>query len=146
MVSIYEKNGGYETFYKCVIELYKELIDHPEISYHFIGVDIEKLSKLQTQMLSILLGAEIDYTGRPLKVSHSDLSITHYQFNIVIRFFRYIFENNNFDKKDIKEIIKRLESQRNNIVTKKTAIIDKIMSPFYHLVDYCLKVIGRRRI
>ena len=64
--SIYEKHGGYNIISKIVYELYQELCDHPEIAQHFVGVDLERLIKLQTQFVAKALGGPVTYTGRPM--------------------------------------------------------------------------------
>ena len=48
-MTIYEKYSGYEFFHNYIYGLYLDMFDHPEISIKFVGVDIERLSKHQTQ-------------------------------------------------------------------------------------------------
>ena len=69
--SIYEKYGGYSTIYNAIEDLYEEMCDHPEIAQHFLGVDLERLIKLQTQFVSKALGGPVEYKGRPMGRAHA---------------------------------------------------------------------------
>jgi hypothetical protein len=51
-ITIYEKYGGFDFFHNIIYQLYIELFDHVEISYHFLGVNLQKLSLLQAQVMN----------------------------------------------------------------------------------------------
>ncbi|EQC51432.1 group 1 truncated hemoglobin [Bacteriovorax sp. DB6_IX] len=117
--SIYQKYGGYNTIYNIIYELYLELCDHPEIAIHFVGVDLDRLIKLQTQFVSRALGAEIEYMGRPLKRAHHFLDITNFQYNEVQKIFTKLFIKNGFSEEDVKVVKELLIAEREKIVTAK---------------------------
>jgi hemoglobin len=76
--SIYAKYGGYDFFHKCIYDLYLDMFDHPEISYHFVGVDIERLSKFQALFLTRAIGGPDVYKGGIIKDVHGHMGITPY--------------------------------------------------------------------
>ena len=114
-MTIYDKYGGYDFFHKIIYELYLELFDHIEISYHFIGVDIERLSNLQAQYLCEAIGGPKMYQGRNIAVVHKYLRVTDYEFDTVVvtakntlmdRIARYLYKR----IKKIKGFLKKLRS------------------------------------
>lgn len=114
-MTIYDKYGGYDFFHKIIYELYLELFDHIEISYHFIGVDIERLSNLQAQYLCEAIGGPKMYQGRNIAVVHKYLRVTDYEFDTVVvtakntlmdRIAHYLYKR----IKKIKGFLKKLRS------------------------------------
>ena len=142
--SLYDKYGGYNTIYKIIVDLYKELCDHPEIAQHFIGVDLDRLIKLQTQFVSRALGASIDYKGRPLRRAHHFLNITEFQYCEVGKIFISIFMKYGFNDEDARAVIELLKQEQANIVTARWSLIDSIVKPFYFVVNYFEEVLKRR--
>ena len=133
-VTIYEKYGGHEFFHDCIYGLYLDMFDHPEIAYHFIGVDLVKLSKLQTQYLIRAIGGPDTYQGRPLAEVHRGMEITFFQFDEIARSFRDVFLDKGVSPTDATIIMNFVAGHEKEIVTRKTSWIDQIMRPFYHLV------------
>ena len=142
--SIYEKYGGYNTIYNIIFELYQELCDHPEIAIHFIGVDIDRLIRLQTQFVSRALGANIEYKGRPLGRAHHHLDITNFQYNEVQRIFANLFVKHGFSEEDANTVRELLKEEQAKIVTAKWSLIDMIVKPFYMFINYFENVLRKR--
>lgn len=130
--------------YKVVINLYEELCDHPEIAQHFIGVDIERLTKLQTQFVAKALGFNIDYTGRPLKRAHAPLKITPFEYQEVSKIFAKLFVKHGFSEEDSKKVQQLLVQLQPAIVTSKYNLIDLIMKPFYKFINYFENILRDR--
>jgi hemoglobin len=142
--SIYDKYGGYNTIYNIIFELYQELCDHPEIAIHFLGVDIDRLIRLQTQFVSKALGAEIEYKGRPLRRAHHDLDITGFQYKEVEKIFTALFKKHGFSEEDVEAVKGLLKAERGKIVTAKWSLIDMIVKPFYFVVNYFENILRQR--
>ena len=130
-MTIYEKYGGYNFWHATVYALYLDMFDHPEISYHFIGVDIHKLSRLQTQFLIRAIGGPDQYEGLPIADVHRNLDITPFQFQEIAKSFRQVFLDKGVDKKDVKEIMQFISGHEKDIVTTKASFMDRIMRPIY---------------
>lgn len=129
--SIYEKYGGYDFFHKIIYELYLELFDHLEISYHFIGVDIERLSNLQAQYLCEAIGGPPMYKGRNITVVHKRLKVTEYEFDTVAKRFAEIFKRNGLNEDEVKFIMAFIKSKQVDVVTAKNTTMDRIARYFY---------------
>ena len=86
-ITIYEKYGGFDFFHKTIYELYLELFDHIEISYHFLGVDMQRLSRMQAQFLCEAIGGPPMYKGGDVVAVHKHLRVTEYEYDIVTKRF-----------------------------------------------------------
>lgn len=135
---------SFDEIYKIVFELYKELCDHPEIAQHFLGVDLDRLIRLQTQFVTKSLGGEVIYTGRPLKRAHINLGITSFQYSIVKKRFLDIFERKGFSKEELLTIEKLLNDTEKIIVTSKFSLLDFLLRPFYSLINYLEDILRKR--
>lgn len=134
-MNLCDKYGGYETYHKIIYELYLDLFDHPEVSYHFVGVDPFHLSALQAQFVCRALGGNVKYKGRSLAVVHKDMNISEFQMNEVLNAFRGIFLKNGFESADVEKICGVLSRFAPLVVKCKLSWIDKIMILIYHLWD-----------
>lgn len=133
-ITIFEKYGGYDFWHSCIHDLYLDMFDHPEIAYHFIGVDIEELSKLQTQYLIRAIGGPDIYQGRPVPDLHREMGITYFQFDEIAKSFRDVFLKKGVAVQDVSTIMKFVGGHEKVIVTRKTSWIDRLMRPFYRFV------------
>lgn len=133
-MNLYQKLGKEEGWYDILYHLYCELIDHPEIAHHFLGVDIEKLSQKQTQYLCSAFGSPKPYTGRDLKIVHKDMGITPFQFKVVVDQIEYILKMKGVDSADSKVIVRVFKAHRGIVVTAKRSIYDQILIPWYRFV------------
>lgn len=133
-ISIYQRYGGFDFFHASIFHLYLDMFDHPEISYHFIGVDIKKLALNQTHYLIRAIGGPDLYEGRPIEVVHKGMDITPFQFEEIAHAFRDVFLTKGVTPIDAATIMDFVAGHRSEIVTAKTSLIDKIMRPFYHFL------------
>jgi hemoglobin len=143
--SIYNKYGGWPFFHQIIFQLYVELVDHPEVSYHFIGVDIERLSKLQAEFLCQAIGGPEKYQGKPVAVVHRAMGISEFQFAVVAKRFAQIFRDNGLTQQEVETIMNFVGSHRSAIVTRKIAWIDRIMRPIYEMVNRLSRLMYRQK-
>lgn len=130
-LTIYEKYGGFDFFHKIIYELYLELFDHLEISYHFFGVDMLELSRRQAEFLCEAIGGPKMYKGGDIAIVHKRLSITEYEFDTVAKRFAEIFQKNGLLDNEVDFIMNFVRSKKSMIVTAKNSPIDRIMRYFY---------------
>lgn len=145
MTTIYEKYGGHDFFKDCIYSLYLDMFDHPEISYHFFGVDIEELATHQTHYLIRAIGGPDLYKGRPIVEVHKELDITPFQFNEIAKSFRQVFLDKGVAPHDVNLIMDFISGHERSIVTEKTSRIDKIMRPIYRFFrKYLRKFLSKK--
>ncbi|MFT6632670.1 MAG: hemoglobin [Bacteriovoracaceae bacterium] len=134
-MNLYDKYGGFEAYHKIIYKLYLDLFDHPEVAYHFIGVNIETLSKHQAQFLCRALGGNVKYEGRSMKDVHLGMNISEFQFKEVAQSFSEIFLRSGFEENDVAFIMRFIGRYEKVIVSCKFSMIDRIMIPIYHIFD-----------
>lgn len=130
-INLYDKYGGYDFYHGCIYGLYLDMFDHPEIAYHFVGVDIERLSHLQCQYLTSAIGGPDIYEGADVKFVHQQMDITPFQFSEIALAFRNVFIEKGITPEDADIIMQFISSHEKTIVTAKTSWIDRIMRPIY---------------
>lgn len=144
-MNIYDKYGGYDFFHKIIYELYLELFDHLEVSYHFIGVDIERLSNLQAQYLCEAIGGPPMYKGRDITKVHKYLRVTDYEFETVAKRFSEIFKSNGLTNDEIEFIMAFIKSKQTCVVTAKNTLIDRVMRFLYKRLKKIKAFFGLRK-
>lgn len=132
--TLYDKYGGYDFFHDCIYGLYLDMFDHPEIAYHFVGVDIERLSRQQTDFLVRAIGGPDLYDGGALREVHAGMDITPFQFDEIAMAFRQVFIDKGVSPEDADAIMAFVASHRHDIVTARTSAMDRIMRPFYRFI------------
>jgi hemoglobin len=140
-ISIYDKYGGYDFFHRCIYGLYLSMFEHPEISYHFVGVDIERLSKHQTQFLVRAIGGPELYQGGLIKNVHQHMQITSYEFKEISKAFKDVFIHNGVESADVEFIMNFITSHQFDVVTAKTNPVDKFMKTIYRIFDKIRKLL-----
>lgn len=133
-MTIYQKYGGYDFFHQCIYLLYLDMFDHPEIAYHFLGVDIEKLAIQQTNYLIRAIGGPDLYQGGPVKEVHRHMGVTKFQFHKIAQSFRQVFLDKGVSPEDTLVIMTFVAGHEADIVTRKTSLIDQIMRPIYRFI------------
>ncbi len=144
-ITIYEKNGGFEFFHKIIYELYLELFDHLEISYHFFGVDMLTLSQRQAEFLCEAIGGPPMYKGGNIAIVHKRMRITEYEFDTVAKRFGEIFKRNGLTDDEVDYIMDFVRSKKSVIVTAKNTPMDRIMRFIYKRIKGISKFIKKIR-
>ena len=138
-MTIYDKYGGYDFWHECIYGLYLDMFDHPEIAFHFLGVDLEWLSRQQTNYLIRAIGGPDLYDGGNVKDVHAHMGITKFQYTEIAKAFRQVFLDKGVSVADTDFIMDFVASHATQIVTRKTSLTDQIMRPIYRFVR---KVLG----
>lgn len=138
-MTIYDKYGGFDFFHDCIYGLYLDMFDHPEIAYHFLGVDLERLSRLQAQFLVRAIGGPDLYEGGKIASVHRHMGITPFEFNEIAQAFRGVFLSKGVSEQDTDVIMKFVASFQGQVVTAETSLIDRVMRPFYRFVRKYLR-------
>ncbi len=130
-MNLFEKYGDFDFWHNTIYELYLDMGDHPEISYHFIGVDLLWLSRQQAKFLVTQIGGPKLYNGPSLKVVHERMGITPFQLNEILTAFADIFKKSGISEDDVKTIMQVIGAYESEIVTRQNSLWDDIMRPLY---------------
>lgn len=74
--SAYERAGGEAVLRPLVRRFVARLVADPMIGFLFRDADIERLAEREFQHAAQFLGAQLAYTGRPLRAAHAPFPIT----------------------------------------------------------------------
>lgn len=79
--ALYDALGGRDAIAAAVNGLYERLLDDPELSPVFEGVDVPRLRQHMQSFLSAALGSGLIYAGRDMATAHAGLQITDHMFD-----------------------------------------------------------------
>lgn len=73
--------GGSDGLRRIVDEMYVRVLADPVLSPFFEGVEIDKLSRMQTEFVASITSGDIQYTGADLTRVHAGRGITRLHFS-----------------------------------------------------------------
>lgn len=76
-----------------VAEFYKRVLVDPMIGFMFQGKDRQRLVDKEYELIAALLGANIKYTGRPMRSAHAQHTIFGGQFERRMQLLRNVFRD-----------------------------------------------------
>ncbi len=77
---LYEQAGGPDVIRAVLRDFYDAVFADVMIGFHFKGADKERLIQRETELTLEALGADVAYTGRPLREAHAPHPILGGQF------------------------------------------------------------------
>lgn len=78
---LHELAGGEAGLRPLIEDFYDRVLVDVMIGFHFRGKDRERLVQKELELALSLLGAEVDYTGMPLREAHAPHPILGGQFD-----------------------------------------------------------------
>jgi hemoglobin len=79
-VSDYERLGGAAALGALMADFVATMVADPMIGFFFDGVDHARLLQRETELTAAMLGADVAYSGRPLREAHAPHPILGGQF------------------------------------------------------------------
>jgi hemoglobin len=116
MTTIFDKYGGISTFNRLTAIFYQKLLDSPQVSHYFEGINMKLLAEHQSNFLASAMGGPNIYEGRDIKAAHANLNITNEDFAEVILVLEETLEQMNVDSDDIITIVKTVVPFKRDIV------------------------------
>jgi hemoglobin len=77
---LYVRAGGEPALRAVVTDFYERVFTDVMIGFFFKGLDKQRLIDKETELALQLLGADVEYTGRPLRAAHASHRIMGGQF------------------------------------------------------------------
>lgn len=111
-MSLYERLGGSGGIGRVVAEFYRLALGDPL----FDGVDMVKLTAMQTAFLSMALGGPDGYPGRDLRTAHAGLHLGDEHFDRVVAVLAGVLKNAGVSDRDIGEVAVVAESVRADVL------------------------------
>ena len=118
MQSLFERTGGFPKVSKIVSRFYDRVLDDPQLSPFFAGVDMKRQIDHQTKLFASLMGGPASFSDEHLTRVHAHLGITSDDFVRLSGVLRDTLEDSNMPETDIGELMAEFRSKRQLVVTK----------------------------
>jgi hemoglobin len=116
-MSLYERLGQEAGIRTAVDDFYARVVSDPELAPYFEGIDLPRLRRHQTALLSQVTGGPVEYSGRDLAAGHAGLGITPADFDRVVGHLVATLAALGVSPDDIGEVGAALSAHRDDIVT-----------------------------
>jgi hemoglobin len=116
-MSLYERLGQEVGIRTAVDDFYARLVADPQVAHFFEGIDLPRLRRHQTALLSQVTGGPVEYTGRDLAAGHAGLGITPEDFDRVVGHLVATLTALGVSAEDIGAVGEALTAHRDDIVT-----------------------------
>jgi len=116
---LYEACGGEEGLRLFMDKLYEHICVDSRIQHYFSGSKLDAVKSIQGQYLSVIFGAPIQYTGRPLDRVHSVMSISDYEFDCFLESAQTALREVGADGSSIDEAIVIMETARRDVLINR---------------------------
>jgi hemoglobin len=115
-MSLYERLGGSGGIGQVTTEFYRLALGDPLLGPLFDGVDMAKLTAMQTAFLSMAFGGTDDYAGRDLRTAHASLHLGDEHFDRVVALLAGALRNAGVSDRDIGDAAAVAESVRADVL------------------------------
>ena len=116
-MSLYERLGQEVGIRTAVDDFYARLVADPQVAHFFEGIDLPRLRRHQTALLSQVTGGPVEYSGRDLATGHAGLGITPEDFDRVVGHLVATLTALGVSAEDIGAVGEALTAHRDDIVT-----------------------------
>jgi hemoglobin len=115
-MSLYERLGQQVGIRTAVDDFYVRVVADPQLAPYFEGIDLPRLRRHQTALLSQVTGGPVEYSGRDLAAGHAGLGITPDDFDRVVGHLVATLTGLGVSAEDIGEVGAALTAYRDDIV------------------------------
>jgi hemoglobin len=116
-MSLYERLGQEVGIRTAVDDFYARLVADPQVAPFFEGIDLPRLRRHQTALLSQVTGGPVEYSGRELAAGHAGLGIGPADFDRVVGHLVATLTELGVSAEDIGAVGAALTAHRDEIVT-----------------------------
>ena len=116
-MSLYQRLGQEVGIRTAVDDFYARLVADPQVAPFFEGIDLARLRRHQTALLSQVTGGPVEYSGRELAAGHAGLGITDADFDRVVGHLVATLTDLGVSEDDIGAVGAALGAHRGEIVT-----------------------------
>ena len=114
-VSLFERLGGTSAVAEVVQDMYRRVLEDPELAPFFANVSMERLRRMQFQFIASALDGPVEYTGAELNKIHRGRGITAHHFAKFCGHFADALEARGADPHDIDKALGRLATYKDKI-------------------------------
>jgi len=116
---LFEAVGAEEGLRLFMDKLYEHICKDQRIQHYFSGSKLDAVKAAQGQYLSVIFGAPIQYTGRPLDRVHAVMSISDFEFDCFLEHAQAALRDVGADSNSIDEAIVIMETARRDVLINR---------------------------
>jgi hemoglobin len=116
-MSLYQRLGQEAGIRTAVDDFYVRVVSDPQLAHFFEGIDLPRLRRHQTALLSQVTGGPVEYSGRDLAAGHAGLGIGPDDFDRVVGHLVATLTELGVSGEDIGAVGAALTAHRDEIVT-----------------------------
>jgi len=116
-MSLFERLGQEAGIRTAVDDFYVRVVADPQLAPYFEGIDLPRLRRHQTALLSQVTGGPVEYSGRDLAAGHAGLGIRPEDFDRVVGHLVAALTALGVPAEDIGEVGAALGGHRDDIVS-----------------------------
>ncbi|MEK7434314.1 MAG: group 1 truncated hemoglobin [Cyanobacteriota bacterium] len=120
-MKLYEQIGGLEKLQLIVDEFVDTMFNDIMIGFFFSKIDKNRVKQKEFEFLAEFLGADIVYTGEPIKEVHQKHNIMGGQFSRRKQILKETLEKNLINNEIIEKIMEHTENFRMSIAKTKNS-------------------------
>ncbi len=120
-MKLYEQIGGLEKLQLIVDEFVDTMFNDIMIGFFFSKIDKNRVKQKEFEFLAEFLGADIVYTGEPIKEVHQKHNIMGGQFSRRKQILKETLERNLINNEIIEKIMEHTEKFRMSIAKTKNS-------------------------
>mmetsp|Transcript_10881 Transcript_10881/g.23218 ORF Transcript_10881/g.23218 Transcript_10881/m.23218 type:complete len:1155 (+) Transcript_10881:86-3550(+) len=124
---LFESLGKEDGIQLCVDKHFELLQVDSRVKHYFIGSRLVTMKSAVKQYICALLGAPVEYTGRPLDRIHSTMAMSDFEFDSFLECFKNALRSVGSDAQNVDECVVMLELVRKDVlVNRKSHDVRKI--------------------
>lgn len=113
--SLFDRLGGATGVAEIVREMYRRVLEDPELAGFFEKVPMDRLHRMQFQFIAAALDGPIEYTGSELTAIHRGRGITAQHFAKFCGHFADAVEAHGATRRDVDDALGRLATFKDKI-------------------------------
>ena len=114
--SLFDRLGGAVGIAGIVEEMYRRVLEDPELAGFFENVPMDRLHRMQFQFIAAALDGPVEYTGAELTAIHRGRGITAHHFAKFCGHFADAVEASGATPADVDGALGRLATYKNKIL------------------------------
>ncbi len=113
--NLFQRLGGATGVAEVVEDMYRRILDDPELAPFFEHVEMDRLRRMQYQFMASALDGPETYTGAELTAIHRGRGITEHHFSKFCGHFADAIEERGASQRDIDMALGRLATYKDKI-------------------------------
>lgn len=118
--SLYDRLGGERAIAAVVDDFYGRVLADPLLAPFFVGVERDRLRRMQREFFAAALGGPVLYTGRPLNVVHAGRGIRTRHLARFLEHLTATLADRDLSERDRYDIYSRIHTYADEITGSTT--------------------------